>query len=65
MPSAEPDTGLDLMTVRSRPEPKSRVERLTDCATWAPLSGLTFDKRWFGHLRQAQMTLPRPLLLYT
>ena len=30
MPSTEPDEGLDLTTVRSWPELKSRVGRLTD-----------------------------------
>ena len=35
-PSLEPDSGLDLTTVRSRPEPKSRVGYLTDRATQAP-----------------------------
>jgi len=35
--SAEPDAGLDLTTLRSGPEPKLRVGRLTDCATQVPL----------------------------
>ena len=35
-PSAEPDTGLHLMTLRSRPEPKSRVGRETDGAAQEP-----------------------------
>ena len=34
--SVEPIVGLDLMTLRSRPEPKSRVGCLTDLATQAP-----------------------------
>ena len=37
--SAEPDWGLDPMTLRSRPEPKSGVRRLTDWATQAPQQG--------------------------
>lgn len=31
MPSTEPNAELDLTTLRSGPEPKSRVRRLTDC----------------------------------
>ena len=34
--SAEPDVGLDLTTMRPRPETKSRVWRITDRVTWAP-----------------------------
>ena len=34
--SGEPDEGLDLMTLRSWPEPKSRAVHLTDCATQVP-----------------------------
>ena len=34
--SAEPDAGLNLMTLRSWPEPKPRVGRLTDCVTQVP-----------------------------
>lgn len=37
---AEPDSGLDLMTVRSQPEPKTKVRRLTNCATHTPLTAL-------------------------
>lgn len=38
MLSAEPNTGLDLMTLRSCLEPKPRaVTRSTDCSTQAPL----------------------------
>ena len=36
-PSMEPEAGFSLMTVRSCPEPKSRVGHLTDRATQAPL----------------------------
>ena len=36
-PSTEPDRGLDLPTVRSWPELKSRVGHSTDWATQAPL----------------------------
>ena len=35
--SVEPDSRLDLMTLRSWPEPKSRVRGLTNWATQAPL----------------------------
>lgn len=28
--SADPDAGLDLSSLKSQPEPKSRVEHLTD-----------------------------------
>ena len=38
IPSAQPDMGLDFMTLRSRPEPKSRVRCLTDGATQVPLN---------------------------
>ena len=34
MPSMEPDVGLDLTTLRSRPELKSRVGRLTEPPRW-------------------------------
>ena len=34
--SMEPDTGLDLMTLRSRPELTPRVRRSTDYATQVP-----------------------------
>ena len=36
-PSMEPNTGLKLVTSRSRPELRSRVRCLTDWATQAPL----------------------------
>ena len=36
MPSTESDTGLDLMTLRSWPEPKSHIRCLNDWATWPP-----------------------------
>lgn len=36
LPSVEPNAGLILMTLRSRPEPKSRVELSTDWATPVP-----------------------------
>ena len=36
-PSTEHEEGLDFMTVRSRPEPKSRVGCSTNGATQAPL----------------------------
>jgi len=36
MLSAEPDTGLDLTTLRSRPKLKPRVRHSTDCATQGP-----------------------------
>lgn len=32
----EPEVGLDLMTLRSGPEPRPRVRGLTDCITQAP-----------------------------
>ena len=34
--SREPNSGLNLMTLRSRPEPKSRVRCLTGAATQVP-----------------------------
>ena len=34
--SAEPEAGLNLTTLRSGPEPKSRVRHLTGCITQAP-----------------------------
>ena len=37
--STEPNTGLDFTTLRSWPEPKSRVRRLTNWATQTPPSG--------------------------
>ena len=37
MLSAEPDPGLDLMTLRSWPKLKPRVRYLTNCTTQAPL----------------------------
>ena len=40
VPSTEPNAGLHLTTLRSWPEPKSRVQRLTDWATQAPLFSL-------------------------
>ena len=40
--SAEPNTGLSLMTVRSWPEPKSRVRYLTDWDTQASLKWVNF-----------------------
>ena len=36
VPSTEPNAGLHLTTLRSWPEPKSRVGRLTDWATQVP-----------------------------
>ena len=36
-PPPEPDAELDLMTLRSRPEVKPRVRRLTNGVTHAPL----------------------------
>ena len=38
LPSAEPDAGLDLMVLKSWPEPKSRVGCLTDWGTQVTLS---------------------------
>ena len=38
--SAEPDSGLDPMTLRSGPELKPRVRCLTNCATQAPWLGI-------------------------
>ena len=35
--SSEPDSGLDLTTVSSQPEPKGREHHLTDCTTQALL----------------------------
>ena len=43
MLSVEPDVGLSLMTLRSWPEPKSRVPRLTEWATQAPLPLLNYS----------------------
>ena len=37
MMSTEPTVGLDLITLRSLPEQKSRFSYLTDCATQVPL----------------------------
>jgi len=39
----EPNSGLGLMTPRSRPELKSRVGHLTDCATEEPQYYILFD----------------------
>lgn len=36
MPRTEPDTGLDLTTLGSGPEPESRDRRSTDCTTQVP-----------------------------
>jgi len=41
---AEPDVGLNLMTVRSWPELKSRVGGLTNWATQAPQHSIIFLK---------------------
>ena len=38
----EPEAGLDLMTLRSQPEPKPRVGCLMDCTTQVPLGFLNF-----------------------
>lgn len=38
VPSMEPDIGLNLMRLRSLPEPKPRVGRLIDCTTQEPLN---------------------------
>lgn len=38
MPSIEPNVGLEVMTLRSRPKLRSRVGGLTNCATQAPLN---------------------------
>ena len=40
MLSTEPDTRLHLTTLRSRPEPKPRVEGLTDCSPRCPLNSI-------------------------
>ena len=40
----EPDTVLELTSLRSRPELKSRVGCLTDCATQASLNLLLFKQ---------------------
>ena len=42
MSNMEPNIGLDLMTLRSCPEPKSRVRCLTDGATQASLNSDVF-----------------------
>ena len=52
MPSVEPNEGLELMTLRSRPEPRQRVGCLTDWAMQAPqhLWFLTcFSMSYFFH----------------
>jgi len=36
--STEPDTKLDLTTLRSRPDPKPKIGHLTNCSTQTPLS---------------------------
>ena len=41
--SAEPNVGLDRRTLRSCPEPKSRVQHLTDWATQTPQDVWCFD----------------------
>ena len=43
--SWEPDSGLDPRTLRSWPEPKSRVSCLTNGTTQAPLKQLNFESR--------------------
>ena len=45
IPSTECDVGLDLTTLRSRPELESRVRHLTDRATQVPLEILNFYGR--------------------
>ena len=45
MPSVEPDVGLELTTLRSRPELRSRVGCLTDCGPQVPLSSFRFTRR--------------------
>ena len=42
-PSAEPDVGLYLTTLRPRLEPKPRVECLTNYATQVPQDAVIFD----------------------
>ena len=41
MLSMEPDMGLNSMTMRSQPEPKSRVRHLTNQTTQAPQYSIT------------------------
>ena len=43
--SAEPDVGLELTNVGSRPQLRSRVGHLTDCTTQVLLEDLGFDHR--------------------
>lgn len=43
IPGLEPNVGLALRTLRSRPELKARVRRVTDKATQAPLHSLIFN----------------------
>lgn len=49
-PGTEPDTGLDLTTLRSRLEPKSKVSLVTDRVTQAPRQSIfntsLLNKKW-------------------
>ena len=47
MPNVEPNVGLELMTLRSRPELKSRAKHLTDWATQVPQDLLFFKYLFF------------------
>ena len=40
----EPNMGLNLMTLRSQPGLKPRVEHLTECATQAPLNKVFINR---------------------
>ena len=45
--SAEPDVGLDLVTLRSPPELKPRVRHLTNCTTQVPPKTALLKKNFF------------------
>ena len=61
-PRADPNMGLELMTLRSRLELRSRVGRLTNQATQAPSEMASFPQRWpaHSHLRACLLALFLP-----
>jgi len=48
--STEPHAGLDLMTLRSRPQPKPRVGHSTDCTTQAPQGSHFYTHAFATHI---------------
>lgn len=61
MLKVEPNTGLDLMSLRSRAEPEPRVGRSTDCVPQAP-PHLGFKLSLHALFQQPQQTSTPPFL---